>query len=184
MALEIEYHNTRTAIHSLQERLFELQTTVSEDGPSVEDSVLVELMMDALDEALGWLEAADQRLGEGEQFVRLNRPDVYQAALALVQAQAFAQRMSQGFRGRLTGFEHFKALEQFGQERGPEWQAWSQSVLEGLFAGSEAIRTLEQAFLGCWHEMVERIGSSAIPVQLTTINEGNRSLSNPERSSS
>jgi hypothetical protein len=184
MALESEYHKTKTAIRVLKERLLELQTTISEDGPSVQESVLVELMTDALDEVLGWLEEADQRLGLGEPFVRVVRPDLYQTALALVEALAFVQRMTESFRGRLTNFEQLTALEQFGQERGLEWQAWSSSVLLGLSACNEPIRALEESFLQCWREVVERIGTCAIPVQVTTINEQTRSLSNPERSAS
>jgi hypothetical protein len=184
MALELEYHNTRTALHTLRERLLELQTTISEDGPLTEESVLVELMTDALDEVLGWLEEADQMLGFGQHFVQGLRPDVYQTGLALVKALGFVQRMTEGFRGRLYSFEHFKALEQFGRERGPEWQAWSGSVFEGLFSCNEQLRVLEEGFLGCWREVVERIATSALPVQVARINESSRSLSNPERSAS
>jgi hypothetical protein len=162
--LEAKLHDLYGRLRHVSECLAEVRTTIREDHPRPGETVLVDIIGDAVDDLLGSLaEAEEATLGAAQALdypVRMDR-----ARDSLATAQRLVHLVNQRFVSDLKDYEHIAALLRLGRERGRDWSAWARSVHEGLDRCQVPLADLYQALFECWLELAER------PVEVTSTHE-------------
>jgi hypothetical protein len=150
-------------LRPVYERLHDLRTSVVEDCPA-HDHVLVDLLADRLDDGIGWLVEAEDASLEGQQA--LQAPvDFNRARQALQVCQTKFHRTFEGFFVGLLQFDTSAALIRVGQERGPAWRAWANSVRGALEECRAPMFEVDQALFQCCFELASSaaVATAAYP---------------------
>jgi hypothetical protein len=166
MALEAAFRTLCADARALHDALAALRTTILEDRPLRDDVVLVDILGDAAEEALGWLEEALEATVRGQ---RAAEPPVEldQARWAMAAAQDRVNRIARRFWTDLASYQRIAELTRLARERGGEWRAWARSVKKGLDQCQQSLFTVHETLSLCWQEMTERMTPPALPVQVT-----------------
>lgn len=151
------------ALQALSERMEELRLTIQEDHPLHEESALVDLFGDAVEDCQGWLQ--DARLNVlGQQGEFDTQSDLLQIRRALPVCQELLGRCERRYHN-LTAYDSLKEMLNFGRRRGGEWQAWTASVKEGLESCQPFFDEIHQALFTCWNEIADRVGTLSVSIQ-------------------
>jgi hypothetical protein len=166
MALEATFRTLCVDARALHDALAALRTTILEDRPLRDDVVLVDLLGDATEEALGWLEEALEATVRGQ---RAAEPplDLDQVRWAMITTQDHVNRIARRFWADLASYERVAELTRLARERGGEWRAWARSVKKGLDQCQHPLFTMQDALSLCWQEITERAAPPALSVQVT-----------------
>ena len=154
MALEAAFCDLTARLGTLREELIDLRTTVLEDKPLHGEVVLVEVLSDAIDEMLGWLEEALTDATIGRQAVE-DDLNVHRARRALAACQDRYLQIMRRFTLDLVSYDHLAEMMRFGQRQGREWRAWTQSAGAALAASHRTIFDVQEALCRCWQELAE-----------------------------
>lgn len=168
MTLEAAFSDLSLQLHRLREAVVGLRTTAVEDRPLRGEAVLVDLMGDTAEAALGWLEEAIAACREARRATEYPL-DLDRARRSLATVQDRYTRAFQRLSYDLLRYERVAELVRLGQERGGEWQAWAAGVREGLDWCQQPLFEASQALARCWQEVAERVGMTSLSVQTTNI---------------
>jgi hypothetical protein len=170
MALEAAFEDLTSQLRKLRDVLQGVQLTAVEDRPERGAVVLVDEMGDAAEELLGQLEDA---LGAANKARRAAGPslDLNRTRRHLAESQESFRPLSQTVYANLLSYERIAALLQFARERGRQWMAWVNSVRQGLERTRPALEAVDLAYFRCWQEIAERVGTSSVSLQATTIGQ-------------
>src|SRR5689334_3340712 len=168
MGLESTFADLTAHFVVVDELLRNAQTTLG-DRPERGDVVLVDLLGDAIDDALGWLvdaRAAAQSAAAGVAYPA----DLNQAGRSLTTAQQAFEQVFQHITLELNGYERLADLDRVGRERAGEWRAWSSSVHAALIGVRQPLLATNRVLFACWRELSERaIASAPIPAPARAI---------------
>jgi hypothetical protein len=162
--LETRLETLYMRTHRLAESLGEVRTTIREDHPSSDDSVLVDMFGDAVDDLLGWVaESQDSVLAAQQALtVPINVDHVRKGLLACHQT---CQRVEHRFVCDVVRYERIAGLMRLGRERGGEWRAWAAGVKEGLERCHQPLADLDSALLDCWLDLSERSVDTGLSIE-------------------
>jgi hypothetical protein len=170
VALEATFEDLTSQLRKLRDILRGLSLTTGEDRSEGEAAVLVDRMNDSVVELAGWLEdalAAAKNADEGlRQSLDLNR-----ARRQLTTSQESFQKLSETFFSELLSYDRMSELVQFGNEHGRQWMAWTSTVRQGLEGCRPQLEVVARAYFRCWQEIAERVGTSSVSLQATTIGQ-------------
>ena len=170
MAIEATFQDLVGKFGAARESFESLRLTAVEDRPLQDEVLLVERLSDAIDDLQGWLEEAVAAAAAAQQAVR-HPLDGYRARVALALANERFIRLEYKFFSEGVSYEEISELARLGRRRGREWLGWTGSVIAALDQCRAPLRDLDEALLACWQELGERLGTSAISVQTTTIGQ-------------
>jgi hypothetical protein len=160
VSLEATFADLSAQLLKLDELLRSAQTTL-DDRPELGDVVLVDLLGDAIDDALGWL--ADGRAAAQSAAAAVSYPaDLNQAQRHLTAAQEAFDQAVQHITFELTAYERLADLRLVGRERAGEWRAWSSSVHAALMGARQPLLATNRVLFACWRELSERAIASAL----------------------
>jgi hypothetical protein len=159
MALEAAFCDLAARLGALREELIDLRTTVLEDKPLHGDAALVDVLADAIDDVLGWIEEALTDATTGRQAVE-DDLNVHRARRALVACQERYLRIMRRWTLDLLSYDHLAELMRFGRRRGREWRAWTESASSALAASHRTIFDVQEALCRCWQELAEGVSLS------------------------
>ncbi|HXG90951.1 MAG TPA: hypothetical protein VNN73_01105 [Blastocatellia bacterium] len=169
MALEGSFKELSARFNGLRDGLIEFRTSVL-DKPAEGDVVLVDLLGDAADDLLGWIEEASEACAEARHA--LSYPiDLDRARRALVTCQEKFNLAAQRFSSDLVVYERIAELTSLGEERKGEWLVWANSVKEAMELCRQPFYETSEALFLCWQELAERIGMNSVSVQATNIGQ-------------
>lgn len=169
MTLETASKELGAQLQTLREEIIGLRTTIREDQPMEDDTVLVDMFGDAADDMMGWLEEAMATARDGQQAAE-RQLDLDRAWRALTTCQQqFSQIEYRLF--DLLSYDRLAPLMRFGRQQGGEWQAWTSSVKAALDHCQSPIYDVSEALFRCWQEIGERAGLTSVSVQATNIGQ-------------
>ncbi len=158
MTIQAAWQILYQAQTSLREELQLLAVMLREDKPLEDDSALVDILGDPVDDLLGLLTemqtAVHKQLSFGSTKTRSET-----AVLLTVQDKATTIQC-QFY--ELTAYEQLNALAVFAHEQKGEWREWGRSVQETLSRCGPLLCDLFTAVHGCWQEGVEKAGGTAV----------------------
>jgi hypothetical protein len=154
MALEAAFAELTAYLRALHEALRDAQTTVR-DRPVRDDVVLVDLLGDALDDALGWLDESLQAAQVARTAVAYPT-NLGLARHHLITCQERFSQAAQRVAVDLMAYTRLSDLEALGQERRGEWRAWANSVHSALDGTRKPFTSCNQVLFRCWQELTER----------------------------
>jgi hypothetical protein len=170
MGLEKTFRQFTTTLLRLHDRMGELRLTAVVDRPEKNDAVVVDTVEYAVEDVLGWLnEAVHAAKAAGDAAGK--RTDIDQARRALANCQERFRRIEQVFTETLLSYDRMKDLASFGSERRGEWPSWVTTVRHGIDECRHPLEEARNALADCWEEIAERVGTTSISVQATTIGQ-------------
>ncbi len=170
MALEKTFRRLSEQLRKLNDALFALRLTVVEDKPLRGEVALVDDFENAVEDLVGWLEEARGAASEAER--RVGHPvDLERTRRALTTCQERFHRIEQGFSTDLVAYERLKDLAGLGSERRGEWQGWASIVRKGIEQCRQPLESTSKALSDCWQEIAERVGTTVVSVQATSIGQ-------------
>ena len=75
------------------------------------------------------------------------------------------------FHSRLASCARLRRLRRFGREKGGAWRDWAAHVGRALGRCRRPLDELNRALFGCWQEVTDRLGLTAVSVQATNIGQ-------------
>jgi len=168
MALEASCNRLGEQLLLLEEALAELHRTVLEK-PRQRDAVLVDLFSDAVDDLCGWL--AEARLAAEQGTSAAVVDSLNQVRRLLKTSQEKLNLISERLISDLLSYERIAELTSLGRDRGGEWLAWTRNVKTALDACRVPLYDANQALFACWLELTERLATTTISVQTTSIGQ-------------
>lgn len=169
MALEGSFKELSVGFDSLRDGLIEFRTTVL-DKPMDGDVVLVDLLSDAADDLLGWIEEAAEVCALARQALAYPT-DLDRARRALITCQKKFNLSVYRYSSDLMIYERMAELNSLGEERQGEWMVWANNVKGALELCRQPFYESNEALFFCWQELAERIGMNAVSVQATNIGQ-------------
>lgn len=174
MALEQTFKEPCAALHRLQEYLSGVRCTVVEDKPLTGETLLVEELGNAVEDALGWVDEALNAAALA--YAAAASGDVETARRALGECGDGLQHAWQHGAAELWRYERLDELLRLGRTRRGEWQPWTHSVKEALEGCQPQLFEINELLQRCWAELTERAGLRTVNVQ--TGNIGQLALAN------
>jgi hypothetical protein len=182
MALEAAFRELCASLQDLRESLIGLRVTIREDKPLKGDVVLIDLLGDAVDDVLGWVEEALTDASAGQQAAEQGL-DFQHARRTLTSCQERYLWLSHRFTFEVLRSDRRDGLRHVGRERGREWKVWASGVNAALNDCQQPLFDVSRSLFRCWQELTERIGASTVSVQATNIGQqviGRREVSREE----
>jgi hypothetical protein len=170
MAIEAVFQHLVDRFEAARDAFQSLSLTVIEDRPPRDEVLLVERLGNLIEDLRGWLveglaAAADARQAVGHPL------DSYGARHALGVANERFVRLEHRFYEEAAAYDTLDALIRFGRQRGGEWLGWSGSVVTAMQGCGGPLRELDETVLRAWQELSERLDSSSLQVQTTSIGQ-------------
>ncbi|MFZ4656175.1 MAG: hypothetical protein ACOYNY_04140 [Caldilineaceae bacterium] len=165
MTLEATLGELNVQLYRLREALVNLHTTSVEDKPIHDDVVLVEIVGNATEDLLGWLDGAIAALADAHRYHNYGGT-LRRSWQALGQCQICYNRLHQRFATDLAGYQRLTELIRCGRQRGGEWRAWAASVKAAIEECQSLIFALNETLCDCWQTLAERSEINPIPVQI------------------
>ncbi len=141
-------------LQALQESLNLLQTMVTEDRPHTNSVVLVEMISNALDDMLGWLDEALEASRLMQRAVL--QDDLTQTRQLLAASQSPFERVLRTFFADLASYTRLADLARLGRTQGSAWRDWAISVRQTVEAHHQVLLDANQACFMCWMDLAER----------------------------
>ena len=151
MGLETAFQRLQANLLRLQEAVDALHTTVAEDCPRDDETMLVDRLEDAIVEL-------DSKLDEASDGLRrvLRPPGLAGRGGAVRNTLLLAHRRTSEFarqyRDALVTYDNICRLRQLGRERGGEWAPWSGAVKEAIERCAAPLDAVDDAIRDCWQE--------------------------------
>ncbi|HKY04691.1 MAG TPA: hypothetical protein VJQ56_07375 [Blastocatellia bacterium] len=169
MALEGSFRELSLRLEALRDGFVEFRTTAL-DKPVEGDVVLVDLLGDAADDLLGWVEEAMEACAQARQALAYPT-DLDRARRALITCQKKFNLAVYRFSSDLLVYERMAELTSLGEERKGEWLVWANNVKGALELSRQPFYESNEALFLCWQELAERIGVGSVSVQATNIGQ-------------
>lgn len=166
MGLEQTFKEPCVALHQLHEYLSGVRCTVVEDKPLTGETLLVENLGNAVEDALGWIGEALSAATDAYQAL-MTTGELLAVRRALSECGAHVQQAWRHSAAELWGYERLDELLRLGRTRRGEWQAWAYSVKEALEECQPQFFALSEMLWRCWAELHERVTWHAVSVQTT-----------------
>jgi hypothetical protein len=179
MTLEASFQVLSIRFQALRDAVSSLHITAGEDKPLSGEVVLVETITNAVADLLGSLEAGDNHARQALKAVAYPS-DLQTTRHALVLCQQHFNDLSYRLASELLSYERVAELTEFGAERGGEWFAWSNALIEALGCCRQPVFDVNQALFLCWQEIAERSGTNGVLVNATTIGQMIESVESKE----
>jgi hypothetical protein len=144
-----DFSNLYSELKSLHQLYDELIMTILEDKPQRGDSVLVERLSNAADDARGALDGPDGALAavnKGLQALE-GQTDLESARRALTTTHHQFNQLLSVFSAEMYSYDRLTALDRLGRERGDEWRAWAGVVGNTLDRCQQNVYHVSQALL-------------------------------------
>jgi hypothetical protein len=167
MSLDVTLAGTRDQVLALQDALLALRVTAVEDGPSGQESVLVERLGDAVDDALGLVREAFTALGEG---LRASQPplDAERVRISLSACQDALTRVLRRVLADLHSPRRGDDLSRIAR-RGQQWRMWSEAVKDAAERCADPLCDAVGSLAACWRDVAER--SAGVSVHATNVGQ-------------
>jgi hypothetical protein len=151
------------------EHLAEIRVVLTEFGPASEDTALVDMLRDPLDELIGRQSEALEIAGK----IRLGTESTGDSLHQLVLLHRKMIQMTQYYYANLWSHEIQTSLDQFGLEGGVESEKWVKIMLSDLKHGCMLTGNLQEGLLACWEAFVVQAEKVFISMQVarTTSNQ-------------
>jgi hypothetical protein len=170
VTLEKTFGHLDIQLSRLQEALEALGTTVEEDRPKRGDVVVVEHLADAVLALRGIVEESRSAAKEAMR-VSPQRMDNQAARQSLTTCQERFHVFATQFYSDLVAYERVSDLASVGRERGRDWSKWADVVRQELEQCRTFVDEVRDALFLCWQELVERVDTTSVSVQNTTIGQ-------------
>jgi hypothetical protein len=170
MSIEAVFAHLTSAYAALRDSLQYLGLTVIEDRPPRDEVLLVERLGNLVEDLRGWTEEGCHAAGEAQQ-ASAHPANLQQMRRALARANERLIVVEYRFFAEAASHDTSDALLRFGRQRGREWLAWSQSVVQALDSCRAPLRALDEACLQAWEELGERLGLRSLSLQTTNIGQ-------------
>jgi hypothetical protein len=170
MALEAAFRDLFNNLRRLRDTMVALRLTVAEDKPTKGEAALVDQLEDTILDSLGLLDECLSGARAAHGAVG-NRIDLNHARRALSTCQDRFHQIELQFMTNLASYERIKDLARLGNERRGEWLAWAGSAKQGVEQCREPLEAAGKALVCCWEELAERVGTSSVSVQNTSIGQ-------------
>lgn len=167
MSLDTALGDTRDHILAVQDALLALRVTAVEDGPSGQESVLVDTLGDALDDALGLVREAFTAAAEA---LHASEPplDSERVRLHLAACHDATTRLLRRMLADLCSLRRGDDLSRIAR-RGVQWRMWSDAVKDGVEGCVEPLCDAVAQLGVCWRDVAER--SSMVSVHSTNVGQ-------------
>lgn len=164
MPLENTFRDLTLALRRLRDNVAAVQLTAREDTPVKGGVMAVDALSDAVDDALGWAEGSLAAATSAQKAVS-SPANLQKARLQLLDSNQRFHNLQGRFFTDLLSYDRLNELVAFSNRRSGEWQAWAQSVRQGLEECMPPMEASGKALLNCWQELAERTGGSSVSVQ-------------------
>jgi hypothetical protein len=164
--LENTFRELAESLGRLRDHIAAVQVTAREDTPADGSVMAVEVLADAVDDALGWAEGSLGAALTAQKAVAAPA-NLQKARLQLVDCHRRFHCFQSRFFTDLLSFERLSELVSFTNRRDGEWRAWLASVRQGLDECAPSLDAASKALLDCWVELAERTGSPSVSVHNT-----------------
>ncbi len=155
MTLSTDLRSLWHQLHELRDAVLPLRLMVAEDSPVGVSPQPAQALADAVDEVYGQLAEAIEALSTAVQAnaeLRGREHVVRMLSLSHERLIEFGRKWA----SEVTSYDRLVQLVTAAQERGPHWQAWASTVVDGI-VGCEGLRCdVHLALLACWQELAER----------------------------
>ena len=170
MALEATFRELSERLKVLQDLLFALHLTVSEDKPMQGDAALVDHFDDTIRDMRSLIEQCIEHSNLAQMAV--DSPlDLDRTRRELTKCQQEFQEAEGKFSDKLASYEKLRALAGLGGRRGGEWPSWANSVRHGTEQCREPFCLASKALALCWQEIAEHAGAMSVSVKTTNVGQ-------------
>ncbi len=176
MAMEAAFRELSSQLRKLNDTLLALRLTVVEDKPLSGQAALVDRFEDTILDLMGLLDESMKSTRLAQKAIE-SAADLNSARRALTVCQQRFHEIEQQFSRDLVSYDKLKDLAGLGSTRRGEWIPWAGSVRQGIEECREPLDAANKAMAACWQEIAERVGSSSISMQTTSI--GQKIISKP-----
>jgi hypothetical protein len=166
MKIKTNFLDLAKSLHRLGEHLAELRTMITEFGPSEDDTALVDMFRDPLDELIGRQEEVQQQALD----LYLRTESVASIDLILNELTSLHQNIIEWIHDyieKLACYENLSSLERFGSEAGDESEKWARIVLSDLQRFWTMTSQLQEDLITCWQALVIQASRTYISIQAT-----------------
>lgn len=155
MTISTELRALWLALHELRDALLPLRLLVLEDHPEGVAPQPVRALGDGLDDVFGALSEGIEALSDAMVLAE-DRPRQRGRLIRLL-ATCHDRLIDFGrhWAGEVSAYHQLAQLTVAARERGPHWQVWAATVVDGVI-GCEGLRCqVHLALLACWQELAE-----------------------------
>ena len=170
MALETTIAQLVTSLTDLRDAIAHLQFAVDARSLRVDHHLADRLEDRVLPDMKGSIEAALTAAAEA-QTAAADAATVAAAGRQLMTCQRAFNALTRTAYNDLLAYAPVSELIDASQEHSPEWQVWTDGVMNAIDRCQQPMYDVEQALLLSWQEILERIGTTAISVQATNIGQ-------------
>jgi hypothetical protein len=167
MSIDAALTTARDRILAVQDALLALRVTAVEDGPTGQESVLVDTLGDAVDDALGLAReaftAAAEALHDAEPPL-----DVERVRIRLAACHDATARMLRRVLNDLHSPRRGDDLSRIAR-RGRQWRMWSEAVRDAAERCVPPLVDALESLFACWRDVSER--SSTVSVHATNVGQ-------------
>jgi hypothetical protein len=167
MSLDAALTTARDRILAVQDALLALRVTAVEDGPTGQESVLVDTLGDAVDDALGLAReaftAAAEALHDAEPPFDAERVRIHLAACHDATARMLRRVLNDLYSPR-RGDDLSRIAR-----RGRQWRMWSETVRDAAERCVPPLIDALESLAACWRDVSER--SSMVSVHSTNVGQ-------------
>jgi len=167
MSLESAIAEARDRVLSVQDLLLALRVTAVEDGPTGQQSMLVDTLGDAIDDALGLVH--DAFTAAAEALAASQPPlDIERVRFQLAACHHATTRL---LRRVLTDLYSPRRGDDLARvaRRGQQWRMWSGTVSDAVEGCVEPLCAAIEQLGACWREVADR--GSLVSVNATNVGQ-------------
>lgn len=161
MTLSTDLQALWCRLHELRDAVLPLRLLVTEDCPAGVSPRPVQALADALDDGYGLLAEAIENLSAAmqESTGAQERKRVVRM-LGCCSERLF--EFGRTWASEISSYERLAQVVTAAQERGPHWQAWVMTVVDGV-VGCEGLRCdAHLALLACWQQLAEHAAAAGL----------------------
>jgi hypothetical protein len=167
MSLEAAVADTRDRVLAVQDALLALRVTAVEDGPTGQESVLVDTLGDAVDDALGLVREAFS--AAAECLDAAGPPlDTERVRFQLAACHDATTRLLRRVLGDVYSPRRGDDLSRIAR-RGQQWRIWSEAVKDAAERCVEPLGDAVASLGVCWREVADR--SALVSVHSTNVGQ-------------
>jgi hypothetical protein len=161
MTMEDAFTRLPAEFHRLGESLAAARITIVEDHPLADDSVLVDVFRDPVEDLIGRTGETLNLALEARQAIESGM-DADQIRRLLIACHHKHNEISDLYHSELAPYARMASLVSFGRRRGGEWLHWSRCVRDDLERCRPVIDAIDRALLECWQELSAPAGKITI----------------------
>lgn len=177
MALDTAYQNLCNQLHSLENSLEELSSSVLHSKPAEgrdlaranKEHYLADRLWDMVAETQGRQKEASVAAADAKRAVE---PPVNldRAWRMLKASQEAVNLVGRQYSSDLVSYERVSDLMTLRAEH-PDWAGWVDAQMAHLAQLGKQISDVNDAYMSCWQEIAERVGMTSVSVQTTNVGQ-------------